>query len=66
MTLTVLGGTVLTMALAASAFGQKQKVKSKDVPVPVLAAASKSYPKAQLKGWEKEIKDERRSMRWPS
>ncbi|MEQ1887247.1 MAG: hypothetical protein ABL967_19445 [Bryobacteraceae bacterium] len=43
MTLTVLGGTVLTMALAASAFGQEQKVKSRDVPVPVLAAAPNPF-----------------------
>jgi len=56
---TVLGGMVLSIALAitATASAQEQPVKAKDVPAPVLAAASKAFPKAKLKGWEKEIKE---------
>ncbi len=52
-----ISGIVLSMALTVSAFAQEQKVESKDVPAPALAAASKSFLKAQLKGWERDAKD---------
>lgn len=50
---------IATLALCAglSAFAQEQKVNQKNVPASAVAAAAKAYPKAQVKGWEKEIKD---------
>ena len=45
------------MLVIAAATAQEVKIKSSEVPAGVLASAAKSFPKAQLKGWEKETKD---------
>jgi uncharacterized membrane protein YkoI len=54
---TVLITTGLALCLSLTVTAQEQKVNQKDVPAPALAAATKAYPKAQVKGWEKETKD---------
>ena len=52
---------VLSVAMAIivtrAASAQEVRIKSSEVPGSVLAAAAKTFPKAQLKGWEKETKD---------
>ena len=56
-TRTVLNSVALALCLTLTVTAQEQKVNQKDVPAPALAAATKAYPKAQVKGWEKETKD---------
>jgi hypothetical protein len=53
----VLFGTAMALCLSASVLAQETKIKSKDVPAPAAAAATKAYPKAQVKEWEKVIED---------
>ena len=45
----------VVLCLGLTAFAEETRVNAKDVPAPVLAAAGKAYPKAQIKGWEKNI-----------
>lgn len=47
----------LALCLSLAVTAQEQKVNQKDVPAPALAAATKAYPKAKVKVWEKETKD---------
>ena len=56
-TRTIIRGTALAMCLSLAVFAQETKVKAKDVPAPARAAATKAYPKAQIKGWEKVVED---------
>ena len=50
-------GIALACCMAAAAAAQEVKVKANEVPAPVRAAASKAYPAAQVKGWEKDVED---------
>jgi glucose/arabinose dehydrogenase len=53
----VLCSGALALCLAFTVVAQEQKVNQKEVPAKALAAATKAYPKAQIKGWEKETKE---------
>ena len=44
--------------LATSVHAQEHPIKRKDVPKAVLDAFQKSYPKAQIKGYAKEVEQE--------
>lgn len=54
---TMFGGAALALCLSLAAFGQETKIKAKDVPAPALAAATRAYPKAQVKEWEKNVEN---------
>jgi len=49
---------LLTMPLlATSVHAQEQSIKRKDVPKTILAAFEKTYPKAKIKGYAKEVEE---------
>ena len=50
-------GTAFALCLSGAVFAQESKIKANDVPAPALAAATKAYPKAQIKEWEKNVED---------
>ena len=43
--------------LATSVHAQEQSIKRKDVPKAILAAFEKTYPKAKIKGYAKEVEE---------
>ena len=53
----VLNHIACALCLSLAVTAQEQKVKPQDVPEPARGAAVKAYPKARIKGWEKEVKD---------
>ena len=54
---TIICRTALALCLSYAAFAQETKVDEKDVPAKARAAATKAYPKAQIKEWEKVVED---------
>ena len=54
---TVFCSIALALCVSFTVLAQETKIKAKDVPAPARAAATKAYPSAQVKEWEKVVED---------